>query len=80
MADRRHGTAHPAAGGDRCESEYPRHELPVSSRPAVEAECSDVVAGGKVIDDLDIGGEPGASKDALEQVVAEQRRVRDPAC
>ena len=39
----------------------------------------DVVAGGKLLDDLDVGGETGARKDALEQIVAEQRGVRHAA-
>ena len=43
------------------------------------AQRVDVVAGGEFLDDLDIGGETGAGEDALEQIVAEQRRVRHPA-
>ena len=43
------------------------------------AHGGDVVAGGKFLDDLDIGGETGAGEDALEQIVAEQRRVRHAA-
>ena len=35
---------------------------------------ADVVAGGKLLDHLDVGGQPGAGEDALEQIVAEQRR------
>ena len=43
------------------------------------AQRGDVVASGKFLDDLDVGGETGAGEDALEQIVAEQRRVRHPA-
>ena len=43
------------------------------------AQGADVVAGGEFLDDLDVGGEAGAGEDALEQIVAEQRRVRHAA-
>jgi hypothetical protein len=39
----------------------------------------DVVASRELLDDLHIGGEAGTREDALEQIVAEQRRVRHPA-
>jgi hypothetical protein len=51
----------------------PRQELPVAARPAVLARGGDVVAGGKFLDHLDIGGEAGAREGPLEQIVAEQR-------
>ncbi len=38
----------------------------------------EVVAGGELLDHLDIGHETGAGKDALEQIVAEQGRVGHP--
>ena len=56
-------------------AEEPRQQLPVAARPAMLARGGHVVARGKLLDDLDVGGEPGARKDALEQVVAEQRAV-----
>jgi hypothetical protein len=37
------------------------------------AEGGDVVAGGELLDDLDIGGESGTREDALEQIVTEER-------
>ena len=40
---------------------------------------ADIVAGGKFLDDLDIGSEAGAGKHALEQIMAQQRGVRHPA-
>ena len=54
-------------------------KLPVAARPAMVAQGGDVVAGGKLLDDLDVGGETGAREDALEQIVAEQRRIRHTA-
>ena len=53
-------------------AEHPRQQLPVAARPAVLAQRVDVVAGGKVFDDLDIGGQAGAREDPFEQIVAEQ--------
>ena len=38
----------------------------------------DVVAGGELLDDLNIGGETGAGEHTFEQIVAEERRVRNP--
>ena len=38
----------------------------------------DIVAGREVLDDLDIGGETGARKDALEEVMAEHGVLGDP--
>ena len=78
-ADRRDGAALPILAGDGAAAEDPGQQLPVAARPAVVAQRGDVVAGGKLLDDLDIGGEAGAGEDALEQIVAEQRRVRHTA-
>ena len=75
-ADRRDGAARPIRAGDRSATEHPRQQLPVAARPTVVAPRGDVVAGGEVLDDLDVGGETGAGEDALEQIVAEQGRVR----
>ena len=60
-------------------TEDPGQQLPVAARPAMVAQRADVVAGGKLLDDLDVRGEAGAGEHALEQVVAEQRRVRHAA-
>ena len=53
-------------------ADQPRQQLPVAAGPAVLAQGVDVVARGKRLDDLDIGGKTGAGEDALEQVVTEQ--------
>ena len=78
-ADRRHGAASLIHAGDQPAPKYPRQQLPVAARPAVVAHRVDVVTRGEVLNHLDIGGETGAGEDALEQIVAEQSRVRDPA-
>ena len=61
-------------------AENPWQQLPVAARPAVVARRRDIVAGRKFLDDLDIRGETGAGEHALEQIMAEQRRVRHAAC
>ena len=43
------------------------------------ARGGDIVARGKFLDDLDIRGEAGAGKHALEQIMAEQCRIRHAA-
>ena len=53
--------------------ENPGQELPVATRPAVVSQRRDVVADGKLLDDLDVGREAGAREDALEEVVTENR-------
>ena len=55
--------------------EYPRQQLPVSARPAMIAECGNIVAGRVGFNDLDVRGETGAGEHALEEVVTEQGRV-----
>ena len=39
----------------------------------------DIVAGRKVLDDLDVGGETGARENSLEEIVAEERILGDAA-
>ncbi len=73
-ADRRE--CGPTSVGDR---DDPGQQLPVAARPAMLALGGDVVAGGKLLDHLDIGGEAGAGEDAFEQIVAEQRVLRHAA-
>ena len=68
-----------AAPALRPAAENPRQQLPVAARPAVVAQGADIVARRKFLDDLDIGGEAGAGEHALEQIVAEQRRIRRAA-
>jgi hypothetical protein len=60
-------------------AQNPGQQLPVAARPSVMASRADVVAGRVFLDDFYIGGETGAREDALEQIVAEKRRVRRPA-
>ena len=57
--------------------ENPRKQLPVAARPAMLAIGRDIVAGGKLLDELDIGSEPGAREGAFEEIVAEQRVLGD---
>ena len=54
-------------------AEDPGQQLPVAARPAVLARRGDVVARGELLDHLDVGDEPGAREDALEEIVAQQR-------
>ncbi len=58
---------------------YPGQQLPVAARPAVLALGGDVVTGREFVDHLDIGGKTGAREDAFEEVVAQQRVLRDAA-
>ena len=53
--------------------------MPVASRPAVMALSADVVSGREFLDDFDIRGEARARESPLEQVMAQQSRVRRPA-
>ena len=64
---------------DGAATEDPGQQLPIAARPAMMPQSRDVVAGGEFLDHLDVGGETGAREDALEQIVAEQRGVRNPA-
>ena len=57
----------------------PGQQLPVAPRPPVMANGADVVAGGEFLDDFDIRSEAGAREHALEEIVAEKRRVRRAA-
>ena len=58
-------------------SKNPRKQLPVAARPAMLAIGRDIVSGRKLLDELDIGGEPGAREGAFEEIVAEQRVLGD---
>jgi hypothetical protein len=53
----------------------PRKKLPVTAGPAVLALARDIVAGGKLLNQLNIRGEASARKNAFEQVVTQQRVV-----
>ena len=54
-------------------AEDPGQELPVAARPAMLAGRRDQVVRRELVEQLDVGHQPGAGEDALEQVVAEQR-------
>src|SRR5690606_38019876 len=69
----------PTESRKRFLSEDPGQQLPVATRPAMLASCRNVVARGKIVDDLDIGGKPGAGKRALEEIVAEESILRNPS-
>ncbi|MCY1219812.1 hypothetical protein D9M72_318020 [compost metagenome] len=59
--------------------EDPAKQLPVATRPPMLAPGRHVVARGKLFDHLDVGGQPGTGEHSFEQVMAEQRVLRDPA-
>ena len=65
--------------GSLHQAEHPGQQLPVASRPAMLACGGHVVAGGKLLDHLDIGREPRAGEHALEEIVAQHRAVGDAA-
>ena len=75
-AHRRNGVADPIRAADRSVADQPRQQLPVAARPAMVPPRGDVVTGRKLFDDFDIGDETRAGEHALEQVVAEQGRIR----
>ena len=57
----------------------PREELPVAPRPAMLPRRRDLVARGKLLEELDVADQPGPREQPLEQVVAEKRTFRHPA-
>ncbi len=57
--------------------DYPGEELPVAPRPAVLAPGRDLVVGGELLEELDVGDEPRAREDPLEEVVAQERVLGD---
>ena len=58
----------------------PGKQLPVASRPAMLALGADVVARGKLFDDLNVRGQPRPCKDPLEQVMTQMAVLRHPSC
>ena len=58
-------------------SEDPWQQLPVAAHPAMLARRGDVVARGKFLDHLDVGGQTGAGENAFKQIVAENRVDRN---
>ena len=57
--------------------EYPGNELPVATGPAMLAFDSHIVTRREFVDYLDVGGKAGARENSLEQIMAEQRILRD---
>ena len=53
--------------------EDPGQQLPVAARPPVLAGGGDLVVRRELLEELDVGDEPGAREDALEEVVAQER-------
>jgi hypothetical protein len=52
---------------------HPGQELPVAAYPAMLTFGGNIVTAREILNDLDVGGEPGAGEDALEEIVAEKR-------
>jgi len=67
----------PVAAYPAAESENPGQQLPIAAHPAVLAGRRDVVARGKFLDDLNVGGKAGAREYALQQIVAEHGIFRN---
>ena len=59
-------------------TEDPRQQLPVSPCPPVLARDRVAVLGRELLEELEIGDESRPRKDALEEVMAEQRVLGDP--
>ncbi len=70
------GGTRPCSPRDR---DDPGEELPIAASPAMLAFRRDVIAGGKFLDQLDIGSEPSTGKDAFEEIVTEKRVLRHAA-
>ena len=62
-----------------CETENPRQELPVSASPAVVTQGAHIVSRRKIVHDFDVRREARARERPLEQVMAQQGRIRSPA-
>ena len=59
-------------------AEDPGNQLPIAACPTVLARRGNVVTGGELLDDLDVGDESGARKSPFEKVVTEHRALRNP--
>ena len=64
---------------DRPATKDPRQKLPVAARPAVVAQGGDIVAGGKLLNHLDVRSKTCARKHSLEQIVAKDHGIGHPA-
>ena len=58
-------------------AEDPRQQLPVAARPAMLSGRRHAVVRGRVLEQLDVGDEPRAGEEALEEVVAQHGVVGD---
>ena len=56
----------------------PRKQLPVTARPSVLAGRGDPIMRRRVLEQLDIGDHSGTREEALEEIVTQQRVLRDP--
>ena len=61
-------------------AEYPGQQLPVAACPAILANRRDQVARREFIEEFYVGHQPGASENALEEVVAQQSVLGHPIC
>ncbi len=71
--DTRDGAPAPPARGIAGAAEDPWQELPVAAGPAVLACRRDQVVRRELVEELDVGHQPGPGEDALEQVMAQER-------
>ncbi len=69
-------------GGSVClaaEAKDPGQQLPIAAGPAMLASCGDLVARREFLDDLDVGGQARAREDPLQEIMAEDGVIRNPA-
>src|SRR3954471_12558506 len=66
-----------ACGRSSCD---PGKQLPIAARPTMLPGGGDVVTRRKILEDLDVGHQSGAGKNAFQQVVAENGAFGDTAC
>ena len=73
----------PVAPGPVAAGVQPRHDpgkqLPIAARPPMLTQRRHGIARRKVLDHLDIAHQPSTGEHTLEQIVAQQGRVRHPA-
>jgi hypothetical protein len=60
------------------EAQDPGKELPVASYPPMLAARGYLVVRGKLLEEIHVRQQPGAGEQALEEIVAEKRVLRDP--
>ena len=65
------------SGGVARVAQDPGEELPVAPYPAMLAARGHLVVGGELLEEIHIGHQPGAREQALEEIVAEERVLRD---